>query len=506
MLSKGVRPLVPYPGANKPWQCQCLKCGATVTPRYQTVVKMGKGGCNPCAKRNAAHKSKVEASKRAHQRAKELNLLPLDEYPGAHENWTLECLICGTISVKKAASVNQGKGCLKCNAGKGSREKMDRAEPSALAALKKAGLIPLTPYPGRHKPWISQCQTCGGITSPRVSGLINGQGGCVTCGRSRSAKSRSITEEDALVTIAIAFAKPIEPYPGSRTPWKSICLKCGLTISPRLASLRNGQSACKRCAMIKADSAFDYFGEAIIYLVKNEALSALKIGIAGSQTKRMAAHRQNGWSVVQVVTVPYGYQAWYTEGKILSWLRFDLGLQSCVESKDMPQGGFTETFPIHGIATTKLWKKVLSELSSPEMPIPQPILDGSAKRKARRTCTLVVGGAPCLNAYESNGYCRKHALAWRTYGDPLVTKKVKFENTDCLVLERGEKCGKPVDRKGMCSVHYYRNYVYGDPLMLKRPTPMTLPSECAVDECSSKPFALMKCQKHYHEDRRRNKR
>jgi len=44
----GLTPLVDYPGAGKPWLCECKKCKRQVTPRYSSVNK-GIGGCKYCA-------------------------------------------------------------------------------------------------------------------------------------------------------------------------------------------------------------------------------------------------------------------------------------------------------------------------------------------------------------------------------------------------------------------------------------------------------------------------
>lgn len=504
MVQRGVTPLEPYPGSNKPWRCKCQNCGSEVTPRFYTVVQAGKGGCNFCAKRNAALYRKQETEIKALEMAAKLLLKPLEKYPGAHGSWTLECLRCGTVSTKKAHAVTSGKGCLKCNAGSYGRQKKELASAPAVAAMRRANLLPLVPYPGSHSPWTSLCQTCGQIVSPRASGIVSGnQGGCTNCGRVRSAASRSISEVDAIKILATAQAKPLESFPGANIPWKSLCLKCGLTVSPRLSNLKRGHGACKRCALVGSDSSFDYFGEAIFYLVENKKLRAMKIGIAGKTTKRLAAHKHQGWTTLQQVETPYGYQAWYAEGKVLAWLRSEKGLPAFVDEKWMPQGGFTETFEFGKISQEEVWERVLLEISSPSIPIPQAILDGTAIRKARRTCTLIVDGDPCLAPYFSNGFCRRHGRAWKLYGDPLSTKVVMYTNETCEVVDRSEICGRQVERKGMCSVHYYRSYVYGDPLQMKRPTPMPLPDKCHEKDCDLKPYALGKCQRHYHAARRR---
>ena len=48
MKSIGLKPLVDFPGNNKPWLCKCLKCKAEVTPRWSDV-RRGQGGCSNCA-------------------------------------------------------------------------------------------------------------------------------------------------------------------------------------------------------------------------------------------------------------------------------------------------------------------------------------------------------------------------------------------------------------------------------------------------------------------------
>ncbi|WP_051811850.1 hypothetical protein [Kitasatospora sp. MBT63] len=49
--------------------------------------------------------------------------------------------------------------------------------------------------------------------------------------------------------------EPLAPYPGSAQPWPCRCLTCGSTVTPRLASIRKGQGACRVCAARKAGDA-----------------------------------------------------------------------------------------------------------------------------------------------------------------------------------------------------------------------------------------------------------
>jgi len=48
MKSRELIPLVPFPGARKPWKCKCKICKNIVSPQYSSV-KGGQGGCKYCA-------------------------------------------------------------------------------------------------------------------------------------------------------------------------------------------------------------------------------------------------------------------------------------------------------------------------------------------------------------------------------------------------------------------------------------------------------------------------
>lgn len=47
MVTRGLKPLEPYDNARSPWRCECMTCGAEVTPRYGNI-KAGSGGCGSC--------------------------------------------------------------------------------------------------------------------------------------------------------------------------------------------------------------------------------------------------------------------------------------------------------------------------------------------------------------------------------------------------------------------------------------------------------------------------
>jgi hypothetical protein len=64
MRDKGLEPLEPYKRAEDPWKCKCLKCGKTVTPRWSSI-KQDEGGCIYCAGIKVDEKEAVAAMRAA---------------------------------------------------------------------------------------------------------------------------------------------------------------------------------------------------------------------------------------------------------------------------------------------------------------------------------------------------------------------------------------------------------------------------------------------------------
>jgi hypothetical protein len=66
----------------------------------------------------------------------------------------------------------------------------------------------------------------------------------------------------------------------------------------------------------------------------------------------------------------------------------------------------------------------------------------------------------CEDKYNCKGFCRKHYVRWKKYGDPNHTeiKPRGYNDKPCSV----ESCETKADSKGMCKVHYTRWTRYGD--------------------------------------------
>lgn len=515
MIERGVRPLEPYTSSGDRWKCECLTCGAVVYPRYGTVVTAGKGGCDFCAKEKAAATRNKRIREEDFPKAcANAGVTPLSEFKNAFEKIDLQCETCGHEFGRVWSSLRDGKGCPRCSRKRQRENELAKFEPIATGLLLDAQVHPVGPFVGMAKPFPGVCLQCGSEVRPRPAALQSGQGGCFNCGRIRRGSARRLSRRRALEIMASRDIEihPDEPYPGNSRPWPGKCSKCGLPVASTVGNALQGRGGCRVCHSLDSDSAFDFFGRGILYLIASEKFRAYKLGIAGIETTRLAAHRAAGWDQVLFTYEAKGFEVNYVEQFVLSWLREELGVKEAVSNDVLPEKGGTETWAYGTVPPEVVWEKAIEQFEAQEWPIPLPVQQGTAKEKARRTCTLVVDNEQCLEPYLSNGYCRKHNTAWRKYGDPLSVKRVPFANTHCPVVENGDVCNKPAQRSamdsnvGMCQTHYYRNFEYGDPTFMKRPTPRQLSGACSIEGCRKEDYSLGFCKTHYHEDRRKKKR
>lgn len=510
MTERGVTPIDPYPGSGVPWKCRCQRCLKIVTPRYYTVVKSGKGGCDFCAKKDAGSARRKEAEKRYLEAAKRMSLEPLEDFPGALEDWLLKCLQCGEAKKRRAQSVMVGRGCKPCQLKKRMEEKrlVDKARADALFISHR--VQPTGEFTSWKKAYLGKCQVCGSSTRSSPSRVERGAGACFTCSRLVSGKTRrdnnySPQEAAKVMLEAGCLVDDVNSYRGKAFSWPGVCVNCGLKTKSTLNRVLNGTNPCKHCAMSEADSAFDYFGPALLYFLENTELAHYKIGIMGTQTKRMQAHTGRGWVVLETWEFDYGYEANFVEQYALEKIR-DSGISNRLTPKDMPQGGHSETFVSSQISKDEVLEIVSEEIETERWPIPKVFVSGEKTRKPRRTCTVIEDGVQCEEKYSAKGCCRRHYLALRTHGDPTFRQRELFTNETCQIVDGGDVCGDVTSRKGMCSKHYYRDYEFGDPLFSKRPTPQPRIGACSRELCHEPDVSLGLCSRHYNAKVREDKR
>jgi hypothetical protein len=236
MNRAGLKPLETYGGNIKPWKSKHLKCGRIVYPTLN-AIKRGQGPCKYCA-------GKAVYPPDAEKLFLKKGLKPLEPYPGDNKKpWKCIHIACGNEVSPKYLIVARGEsmGCHYC-----SDQFVDPDE--AYQFYLSKNLQPLVPYPGTAKPWKSIHLICGSEVKPRYGHIKSGRVGCLVC-----AGKVPITQAKAFAFFRSRGLEPKEKFKGPHNPWKSVHTVCGRTVSPRWASVQQGQSGCAYCSGNKVD-------------------------------------------------------------------------------------------------------------------------------------------------------------------------------------------------------------------------------------------------------------
>ena len=245
MLSHGYQPLLPYPGWIVPWQFRCTKCGNEGETRVADVNKRG-GGCNHCAKINRASNRRLDGDTVAEE-MRQRGLEPLEPYPGAAVPWRVRCVVCGSEFLAKWAKVQgRGDGCRVC--GIKRRTDAKRTDPQEAATfVRRQGYEPLETYRGSKAKWRLLHVQCGREVTPKYENIKVGQGGCVECGKEKSAFARRKDPDDAAAWMREQYLEPLEPYPGSKHAWRCKCMRCGGETTTTMETVLAGNLGCIKC-------------------------------------------------------------------------------------------------------------------------------------------------------------------------------------------------------------------------------------------------------------------
>ena len=335
--SKGLLPQEPFPGPTKPWKNIHAECGKLVSPQWNSV-QQGGSGCKYCAKNYVD-------SHDAEEFMKSKDVIPLVPYPGGDKPWKSKHTKCGREISPRYSGIRAGQGVCKYCAG----TFIDPIEAKNFFLTR--GLTPLIEYPGGNVGWLSIHNVCGKEVSPYFSYVKSGGIGCTYCA-GLAPKSKSEVKD---LFLKRGY-KPLEDYVNSKTPIKSIHNVCGKEVAPTYSSVRNGRG-CKYCQV----GGINLLAPAFLYLMTNHDLNAHKIGIGGyeSSTNRIDQHRKHGWELFASMDLDTAEEAFQIEQAVLDWLRMELGIGQYLLYEQMPQGGHTETFGLDDIDLTEVWNKVL---------------------------------------------------------------------------------------------------------------------------------------------------
>ena len=108
MLNNDLKPLEPYKNSKTKWKCECLKCGKTVYPIYNTI-QQGHGGCIFCG--GAAPLD----PKKAENFMIKMGYRPKTPYLTTATKWECIHIPCGKIVKVKYSQIKTGQGgCRTC--------------------------------------------------------------------------------------------------------------------------------------------------------------------------------------------------------------------------------------------------------------------------------------------------------------------------------------------------------------------------------------------------------
>ena len=335
-LESNLTPLVSFPGTTLgKWPSIHIPCGSEVQPNLKGVLA-GRIGCTTCQYNNM----RIDISP---DFFKSLNITPLTKFETTANAMKFKCDRCGHIFSAHLHNLGGKKrGCRPCSIDDYKRV----PEVEILKTFKSAGVLALEPLHSDLSRKIKVlCLTCDDEFKVSVVLLRDKRrtgNGCPTCQGRKTSERLRLSEAEAISSLRKQGIEPLEPYPGlTDATWRCRCIKCGSELDFKLRTARQG-SGCRYCNITGMQRTDD----ALVYLITNPLLLAVKIGIAKVGSDRIQEHVRNGWEVSHLWSEINVEVAYEIEKVILTTWR-DSGIPVAVLSEDMPQKGHTETAPIY---------------------------------------------------------------------------------------------------------------------------------------------------------------
>ncbi len=423
MLKAGLRPLAPYESSKTPWKCECMGCGAIVSPIYNSI-QQGHGGCRTCgyekigqalrkpvevirrelsakrldlleiheessgkvsvrcelcdttqkitldaiAKRENLGCSKCSRSssgskqvfiEQAEKEMKTKGLEPLEEYKGYKTPWRNRCLVCQKEVLVARESVRRRsvefQGCMDCAKDSQNRAHVDKKREAVLVRFESLGLTLLSSYEGAKKPIEVKCNRCGYEFVTFGTNLLAQKYGCGRCA------GNLIDPNEAVAFMLEHGYEPLEPYTSANTPWKCKHLECGRVVKIPITTTKRTGGGCKYCA----NHGFQYSKPAYLYLIRNDSLNAVKIGIANpsrrSDGDRLTRFIKLDWEVIAVWNFQKGSQAEEAEKQIFDIIRKQRKIPAYLSRSQMVIGGHTETMDANSVDVLEL-KQLINKI------------------------------------------------------------------------------------------------------------------------------------------------
>ncbi|MFF7362332.1 hypothetical protein [Streptomyces sp. NPDC008125] len=301
MRAHGFEPLELYPGSDKRWLCRCpnghqvhlrltgVRTGKgcrmcathgidlagpakvyVITHRRWGAVKVGIGACTGYNSRLIQHErhgwqlhqardyttgaAAYDVEQAVLDRLREAGLSPFLAKDVMPNGWSETCSADRVTAAEVWAMVEEETRNVQepydPRVGGRPRAAVLFDADAAVAEMRACGYEPLEPYPGRtNATWPSRCMTCGHEGRPTFNAVRNAGQRCRVCRvKATQAKRAAANAPKAGEVMRAAGLEPLEPYPGSGTPWRCRCTTCGSETTPTYSNVNGGSSGCRFCA------------------------------------------------------------------------------------------------------------------------------------------------------------------------------------------------------------------------------------------------------------------
>jgi hypothetical protein len=328
MIQGKARPLEPYPGADKPWLAECLKCKRQIRPRLSGLKTQG--ACRFCAIDEISRSKLSRSLPKSKLQMKVSGFEPIGEFRGFTRPWTARCLKCGEISSPAPQWLAEGSGCRWC----AKNAPWTDSQVRKIAKLAKREFV--EPFSRASHPTLMKCLSCGSSSRVKPSTLLGSKGFCQSC-----KPSAEWTPDKAVQVLAAARMEPLEPFKSATTSWKSKCQICGTIGTPKLTNIASGQGGCKVCG----NFGFDVNKPTTLYVLYNQKLGVIKVGITNTGSTRLRSLAGVGFVPGKLYLFDQGSEPLRVETLLLRFIKKELGLKPALRKTDMRGvGGATETF------------------------------------------------------------------------------------------------------------------------------------------------------------------
>jgi hypothetical protein len=344
MRATGAEPVVPYPGASKPWRSVCMKCGEEISPSLMSAERQSP--CKYCARRKVSEKRRDEARPKAQAQLKKSGFEPMGEFRGFTRPWKAKCLSCGQTSSPSAKDLAAGHGCRWCaRNAPWTPQQLKRV-------LKLAKRTALEEFAGASTAILMRCDRCGAEAKAKPSLLKDSKGYCQRC-----KLTAEWNAEKAIQVMRAGGMEPLEPYKNAVMPWRARCMQCGTEGSPAVTNIASGQGGCKVCG----NFGFDVNKPSTLYVLLNRELGAVKVGITNTGSTRLRALAGVGFVPGRLYEFRDGSEPLRIETLLLRHIRKELGLKQALKKPQMRGvGGATETFWAAELSTRTIYARIRS--------------------------------------------------------------------------------------------------------------------------------------------------